>query len=55
MIELKAKDGYVYTNGVLYSTDVCLSDLDSPENWEEITVEEAEKRKELDDDGGFSN
>ena len=53
MIELKAKDGYVFTNGVVYSTDVCLSDLDSPDNWEEITVEEAERRKGLSDDSDF--
>lgn len=45
MIELKAKDGCIYTNGELYSTDVFLSELDSPNNWEEITEEEARERQ----------
>lgn len=41
MTELHAKEGYVYTNGVLFSKDVYLSELDSEDNWKEITEEEA--------------
>ena len=46
MTELKAKKGYVWTNGDLYSNSVYLSDLDSVENWKEITIEEALNRQE---------
>ena len=41
MTELHAKEGYVYTNGVLFSKDVYLSELDSKDNWKEITEEKA--------------
>ena len=46
MTELKAKEGYLLTNGEIYSDLVYLSDLDSPDNWKEITVEEARERQE---------
>lgn len=46
MIELTPKEGYILTNGEIYSDHVYLSYLDSPDNWEEITVEEAQKRQE---------
>ena len=46
MTELKAEEGYLLTNGEIYSDLVYLSDLDSPDNWEEITVEEAQERQE---------
>lgn len=45
MIELQAKEGYLLTNGETYSDHVYLSDLDSPENWTEITEEEAQERQ----------
>lgn len=45
MTELIAKEGHVYTNGVLYSSAVYLSDLEDPADWEEITLEEAEERQ----------
>ena len=41
MISLIAREGYVYTNGELYSEAVYLSDLDSPDEWREISAEEA--------------
>lgn len=46
MTELHAKEGYVYTNGVLFSKDVYLSELDSKDNWKEITEEEAAEETE---------
>lgn len=36
MITLKAKEGYVYSNGEIYSDVVYLSDIDSVDNWKEI-------------------
>ncbi len=45
MITLKAREGYVWTNGELYSDCVYLSDLDSPDDWEEITEIEAMQRE----------
>lgn len=45
MTELIAKEGHVYTNGVLCSSAVYLSGLEDPADWEEITLEEAEERQ----------
>lgn len=41
MTELKAKPGYVYTNGTVCGDTVYLSDIDSPDNWTEIPEENA--------------
>jgi hypothetical protein len=49
MTELHAKEGYVYTNGVLFSKDVYLSELDSEDNWKEITEEEARESKNIEE------
>ena len=46
MITKKAKDGMVLTNGDAYSSVggyITLGVNDSPENWHEITAEEAER------------
>ena len=43
MITLEAKEGYVYSNGEVYGQTVYLSDLDSPDNWKEMSIEEAEQ------------
>lgn len=45
MTELKAKKGHLLTNGVIYSEAVYLSDIDSPDDWKEITKEEAEAKQ----------
>ena len=45
MTELIAKEGYVYTNGELYSGAVYLSDLEDPADWTEIPLEEAEEKQ----------
>lgn len=45
MTELIAKEGYVYTNGELYSGAVYLSDLENPADWVEMTLEEAEEKQ----------
>lgn len=42
---LKADDGMILTNGETFSTLVYLGIYDSPENWREITEEEAEQLK----------
>ena len=42
---LKAEDGMVLTNGETFSTLVYLGVHDSPENWHEVTEEEAERLK----------
>ena len=42
MTELKARDGYLWTNGEIYSDAVYLSELEDVNDWKEITVEEAE-------------
>lgn len=46
MITLKAREGYVWTNGELFSECVYLSDLETPDDWEEITEIEAMQRQE---------
>ena len=49
MRELKAAEGMVLTNGETFSSvggSVFLGVNDKPENWSEITAEEAEKRQE---------
>lgn len=38
--ELIAPEGMYYTNGEVYGTHICLSILDSEENWRLITEEE---------------
>ncbi len=43
IIELRkitANDGYVLTNGEIYSKEIYLGVNDSPDNWHEITEEE---------------
>ena len=42
MTELKAKEGYFLTDGEIFTDSVFLSDLDSPENWREVSQEEME-------------
>ena len=42
--KLTATDGYVLTNGEAYGKEVYLGKNDNPDNWYEITEEEAEKR-----------
>lgn len=48
---IKASKGMVYTNGEVFANEVELAVSDLPDNWYEITVEEAEKiqneRKEV--------
>lgn len=41
---LIATDGMVLTNGETFGTIVFLGTGDSPDNWYEITAEEADKR-----------
>lgn len=43
---LKALKGMVYTNGEVFGNEIELAVSDSPDNWYEITVEEAEKIQE---------
>jgi len=40
---LKALKGMVYTNGEVFGNEIELAVSDSPDNWYQITVEEAEK------------
>jgi len=40
LIKLEAEEGYVLTNGEVYSTSVYLGINDSPENWREIPESE---------------
>lgn len=40
---LIARDGYYLTDGEIYTKEVYLAVNDSPDNWNEITAEEAEK------------
>lgn len=49
-VKLKATEGRMLTNGKLYGSMVFLGSGDSPDNWWEITEEEAEhnmKQEEL--------
>ncbi len=39
-IHLIADEGMILTDGDVYSTEVWLGKLDSPENWREITMDE---------------
>ena len=39
--ELKAKEGFTYTNGQAFGKTITLSPIDSALNWYEITDEEA--------------
>lgn len=41
---LIASENMVYTNGETYGTMIFLGTGDSPDNWYEITAEEADKR-----------
>lgn len=43
---LIAKKGYVFTNGETYSSIIRLGKNDSPDNWHEITEEEAQELQE---------
>lgn len=43
---LKALKGMVYTNGEVFGNEIELAVSDSPDNWYEITEEEAEKIQE---------
>lgn len=45
---IKANDGYVLTDGFVYTTEIYLPDTESGEEWQEITAEEAEKRQSAD-------
>lgn len=45
-IILKADEGKVLTNGEAFGKVVYLGDNDKPENWHEITEEEAAKLRE---------
>jgi hypothetical protein len=38
-----AKEGYTLYNGEVLSKEIYLGSTDSPDNWREITDEEAEK------------
>lgn len=40
LISLEADDGKVLTNGEVYSKQVYLGTLDSPQNWTEISEED---------------
>lgn len=46
MIILTATDGMVYTNGQVYAKEIYLGVNDSPENWYEVTEEEAAAAEE---------
>ena len=39
-VHLIAEEGMMLTNGEIYSTEVWLGRLDSPENWREIPIDE---------------
>ncbi len=41
---IKASEGMMLTNGTVYALEVDLGDWDSADNWQEITLEEYEKR-----------
>lgn len=43
LIKLKASEGMMLTNGDVYGKEIFLGKGDSPDNWYEITEEEAEK------------
>ena len=45
--KLVPAEGYVLTNGETFSDCLTLGCNDSPDNWREITIEEAEKLKQL--------
>lgn len=40
---IKASEGMVLTNGVLYATEIDLGDWDSADNYHEIAIEEYER------------
>lgn len=40
---IKSQKGMVFTNGEVFAKEIELAVSDSPDNWYEITVEEAEK------------
>ncbi len=40
---IKSQKGMVFTNGEVFAKEIELAVSDSPNNWYEITVEEAEK------------
>lgn len=46
LTKLIASEGMTLTNGEVYGIEVYLGRNDSPENWYEITDEEAEKIQE---------
>lgn len=54
---LTSKEGYVYTNGETFSNIIRLGVNDKPENWQEITNEEAEKlqAEALENEEGVGN
>ena len=49
-VRLTADDGMTLTNGKFFSKNVYLGCNDSPDNWREITDEEAEKLKEAEEE-----
>lgn len=49
LIKLTADEGMTLTNGEIFSKSVYLGCNDSPDNWREITDEEAEKPQEAEE------
>lgn len=46
-------EGYVLTNGETFSDGLTLGCNDSPDNWREITIEEAEELQKAMEPEGF--
>lgn len=40
---IKASEGMMLTNGDVYAIEIDLGDWDSPDNWQEIPIEEYNK------------
>lgn len=47
IIKLEAEDGYVLTNGEVYSKTIYLGIYDSPANWREVPEEEVPTEEQL--------
>jgi hypothetical protein len=57
-VQIVADKGMVLTNGEVYSTEggyITLGVNDSPDNWREITAEEAEKLQNKENEGVEEN
>lgn len=48
---LKARKGYIYTDGITYGHTITLGTCDSAENWHEITEEEYNRIIEQETEG----